>query len=165
VAFGTALVLAVRPPRREAERAERRGHRVFRISGGGLEALELLTPEARLVARPMHAGWEIDGAPATRGMAAALDDLRAMLVDLRAVDVFRPRDGSSYGLDRPRVTVVVRTRRVVRRVALGAPNAAGSAFYARRDGDPRVMQVGSLLVSAIERVFYERARAQRPEIG
>jgi hypothetical protein len=165
VAVGAALVLAVgAPPPAPAPGA--RGHRVFRLSDDAIQALELRTPDATLVARPTAGGWDVDGAPAPRALAAALDDLRAALVHLRAVDVFRPHDGASYGLDRPRVTVVVRTPRTVRRVALGAANAAGSAFYARRDDDPRVMQVGSLLVSGIERVLHERARsAQRPEMG
>jgi hypothetical protein len=165
VAVGTALVLAVGVPRRAPEPGAR-GHRVFRLSSAALESLELRMAERMLTARPTANGWDVDGEPAPRTVAAALDDLRAALVHLRAVDVFRPRDVASYGLDRPRMTLVVRTPRAVRRVTLGAANAAGSAFYARRDDDPRVMQVGSLLVGGVERVFFERARAaQRPEMG
>jgi Domain of unknown function (DUF4340) len=80
------------------------------------------------------------------------------------VDVFRPRDRASYGLDHPAVTITVRTRQGARRVVLGESNAAGSAFYARRDDDPRVMQVGSGLLSALERVFYERDRSATQDI-
>ena len=39
---------------------------------------------------------------------------------------------------------------------LGAPNAAGSALYAEREGHPRVFLVGTGLLSAIDRVFYQR---------
>jgi hypothetical protein len=36
------------------------------------------------------------------------------------------------------------------------PNAAGSALYVEREGHPRVFLVGSGLLSAIDRVFYQQ---------
>jgi hypothetical protein len=50
----------------------------------------------------------------------------------------------------------VTTPRGRRRLVIGAMNAGGSAFYAREDGDPRILQVGAALVTEIERVFYGR---------
>jgi hypothetical protein len=166
VALGAALVLGVRAPVREPGLASRRGHRVFRVQPGTVRTLELRSPNEQVVAHRTEDGWQVDGARAEGALAVALDDLLGSVVHLRAVDVFRPRDAATYGLDRPRATVVVHTERGARRVVLGAANAAGSAFYARRDGDPRVMQVGSLLLAEIERVFFARSRRpQPPEIG
>jgi hypothetical protein len=153
VAVGAALLVAVRAPERTPAPSALRGHRVFRLSPGGVGAVEVEAAGRRFRARRVPTGWLLDDGPADQRTAAALDDLLDTLVGLRAVDVFRPRDTASYGLDRPEATITVHTGRRVRRVVLGAPNAAGSAFYARRDHDPRVMQVGSMLLSAIERVL------------
>src|SRR5689334_23917245 len=57
--------------------------------------------------------------PYTTLFRSALDDLVETLVGLRAVDSFRGRDGASYGLDRPRVTIEVATARGVRRLVIG----------------------------------------------
>src|SRR5439155_1030631 len=85
------------------------------------------------------------------------------VVGLRAVDSFRSRDSASYGLERPHAAIEVVTARGVRRLVIGDLNAAGSAFYARRAGDPRVLQVGSGLLSDLERVFFNRdGPRQRP---
>ena len=46
--------------------------------------------------------------------------------------------------------------RGVRRLVIGDLNAAGGALYARREGDPRVLEVGSALLSDLERVFFNR---------
>jgi len=99
-------------------------------------------------------GWDVDGRPATPPTAEALDDLLDSLLGLRAVDVFRTSDPSAFGLGRPRGTITVVTGRSARRLLVGGLNAAGSAFYARREGDPRVLQVGTLVLSEVERVFY-----------
>jgi hypothetical protein len=121
-----------------------------------VRGVDVVLGERRFTARRAAGGWELDGEAASPHVAEALDDLVAALVALRAVDVFRSRDGGSYGLDRPRATVVLHTRRGIRRVVLGELNAAGSALYARRIGDPRVLLVGTLLLTEIERVFYMR---------
>jgi hypothetical protein len=120
--------------------------------------------ERRFAARRAGAGWELDGRPASARAAEALDDLLDTLAALRAVDVFRSRDAASYGLDRPQATFALHTARRTRRVLVGGLNAAGSALYARRDGDPRVLLVGTLLLTEVERVLYARdgARASAP---
>ena len=78
--------------------------------------------------------------------------------------MFRPRDAATYGLERPGGIIVLTTTHRVRRLVVGGLNAAGSALYARREGDQRVLQIGIGLGSAVERVLYDRDR-QRPEIG
>ena len=155
VAIGAGLLVAVRPPERGVPPSAPRGHRVFRLSGAPIDGVDVEMGRRRFGARRAAAGWRVGDAPATPRTAAALDDLVETLASLRAVDVFRPRDTAAYGLDAPEATITIDTRRGRRRVVLGAPNAAGSAFYARRDDDPRVMQVGSMLLSAIQRVLYE----------
>jgi hypothetical protein len=150
------LVLLVRAPERRVGLYAVRGHRVFGVARHAVREIEVTLGERRFLARRAVAGWEIDGKPASAGTAEALEDLAASVAGLRAVDVFRPRDASSFGFERAHATIRVVTPTRARRVVIGAPNAAGTAFYARRDGDPRVMQVGSGLLSGLERVFFNR---------
>ena len=140
-----------------------RGHRVFG-TGGAVDAVTLIWDGRELRARRRAAGWQVDGRDADRATAGALDDLVEMLAGLRAIDAFRARDAGSYGLGTPQGTIELRGGTSARRLVVGGINAAGSAYYARRDGDARVLQVGIGLGSSIERVFYVRDR-QRPEIG
>jgi hypothetical protein len=171
VLVAAALALVVRPPPQPTGLERVRGHRVFGARAPAVRGIEVEVGARRFSARRAAAGWEVDGRPARRGSAEALDDLLDALVTLRAVDAFRPRDGSSYGLDRPRATVDLITGRGVRRVRVGGTNAAGSAFYARREGSPRIVLIGTLVLSGIERVFHHlRLEAgadagQRPESG
>ena len=123
-----------------------------------MRALEVTLGDRRFAARRTADGWEIDGRPASPRTAEALGDLVVTLARLRAIDVPAARR-ASYGLDHPRGTIVVDMARDRRRLVLGSPNAAASALYARRDGDPRVIQVGIMLLSEIERVFFTRADA------
>jgi len=139
-----------------------RGHRVFGVRVGAVRRIDVDMAGRRFSARRLDHGWEIDGRGANPGTTGALDDLVETLARLRAVDVFRPKDRTSYGLEPPRGTITVITPRVVRRLLLGDPNTAGSALYARRAEDPRVLQVGMLLLSEIERVFYHRDRPEPP---
>jgi hypothetical protein len=48
------------------------------------------------------------------------------------------------------------------RLVLGRMNAAGSAVYARRDDSPRVLLLGAYILSAIDRVFYQRNHERDP---
>jgi hypothetical protein len=150
------LALVVKAPERLSGPAAVRGHRILGVSRPAVRALDVTLDERRFAAHRRADGWEIDGHPAPPRVADALEDLVDTLARLRAVDVFRSRDPSTYGLDRPRATIEVTANRRRRRLVLGAMNAAGSAFYGMREGDPRVLQVGALIVSEIERVFYTR---------
>jgi hypothetical protein len=167
VLLGVVLVLAVRPPERRPVHRAARGHRVFDVKERAVRGLEVRLDERALRARRTPAGWAVDGVAASPRLAAALDDLVATLATLRAVDVFRPRDGARFGFDAPRGAVTVETRGRRRHVVLGASNAAGSTVYARRDRDPRVLQLGILLLSTLERVLWTRdtEKGQLPEIG
>lgn len=136
-----------------------RGHRVFGMTRAAVREVAVEMGDRRFAARRSAGSWELDGAPASQGAAAALDDLVDTLAHLRAIDVFRPRDGASFGLDQPTAVVTLTTRLRTRRVVVGSANAAGSAFYARRDGSPRVVQIGAGVLSQLERVFYQRDRA------
>jgi hypothetical protein len=122
-----------------------------------VRGIEVALGERRFAARRTEQGWEIDGSAAGRGAAEALDGLLDTLVHLRAVDTFRNRDTSAFGLARPRATIDLVTVRGVRRLVIGDMNVTGTTLYARRIGDPRVLQVGTLLLSELERVFYFRS--------
>jgi len=154
--LGAALVMLVRAPVRPRGQFAVRGHRVFGVGRGAVRGIDVVLEARRFSARRTAEGWEINGRRASPGTAAALDDLLDTVVGLRAVDSFRSRDTASFGLERPRATIEVATARGVRRLVVGDLNAAGSALYARRAGDPRVLQVGSALLSDLERVFFNR---------
>jgi len=156
VVLGATLVVLVRAPVRPRGQFAVRGHRVFGVGRGAVRAIEVALEGRRFSARRTAEGWEIDGRRASPGTADALADLLATVAELRAVDSFRSRDTASYGLERPRATIEVVTVRGVRRLVLGDMNAAGSALYARRSGDPRILQVGSGLLTGLERVFFNR---------
>lgn len=162
VAVGVLLVSVVRPPERRTGLHAVRGHRVFGVSRHRAQGITVALDDRRFTARRTGQGWDLDGRPAGARSEEALSDLLSGLVDLRAVDVFRPRDTASYGLDRPRATIELETGRGVRRLVIGDLNAAGSAFYARREGDPRVLQIGTLVLAGVERVFFTRDGAGQP---
>jgi len=153
--------MLVRAPVRPRGQFAVRGHRVFGVDRGAVRGIEVALEGRRFSAWRTAEGWEIDGRRASPGTAAALDDLLDTVVGLRAVDSFRSRDTASFGLERPRATIEVMTGRGGRRLVVGELNAAGSAFYARRAGDPRVLQVGSALLSDLERVFFNRDEPRR----
>jgi len=157
VILGFVLLTAVRRPARVTGLEAVHGHRVFgTLHARAVREISVTFAARRFVASPHADGWDVDGRRAEPTTADALTDLREALVRLRAVDVFRPRDGAAYGLDHPRATIVLRTARGERRLALGDLNAVGSTVYARREGDPRVLQVGTLVLSQLERVFFHR---------
>jgi hypothetical protein len=135
---------------------------VLRLRPAAVRRLEIRTRTQELAALRTHGHWQLDGAPASPGVSDALDGLVAALTDLRAVDAFRPGDRTALGIDPPEVTITLRTARRERRLRLGAPNASGSAFYAEREGHPRIFLVGTGVLSAIDRVFYQRDLARTP---
>jgi len=154
---GLVLLVVVRAPVERKGFYALRGHRVFGVSHAAVRGIEVEMAGRRFAAHRLDHGWEIDGREANPVATDALEDLVETVAHLRAVDVFRPKDGTtSYGLEPPRGTITVTTARSVRRLLLGDPNTAGSALYARRAEDPRIIQVGTLLLSEIERVFYQR---------
>jgi hypothetical protein len=156
------LVLIVEAPPRPSGPASARGPRVLRLRPASVKRLEIRTRTRELAAVHTPSGWQLDGAPASAGVSDALDGLVEALAELRAVDAFRPGDRTALGIDTPDVTITLRTGRRERRLRLGASNASGSALYAERDGHPRVFLVGAGVLSAIERVFYQRDLATPP---
>jgi Domain of unknown function (DUF4340) len=160
VALGAVLVTLVRPPERPPPPGER-GHRILRVSRADVRGIDVTLGERHFAAQPMAGGWSIDGRPAGKLATDALDDLARMLTTLRAVDVFRHAEPSHFGLDAPTGVITLATPRGPRRLSLGAHNSAASALYARRDDDPRIMQVGILLLSSLDRVFYARDHPSR----
>jgi hypothetical protein len=133
---------------------------VLRADRPAVRGIEAEVEGRRFVAERTADGWRLDGHPASPGAADALNDLLDLLVDLRAVDAFRASDPAVFGFDSPRGTIELVTPRARRRLVIGRLNAAGSVAYARRDRDPRVLQVGTFLLSSLERVFYQRDGAR-----
>ncbi len=169
VAVGAVLVAVVDPPLRRTGWYAVRGKPVFRFTRGAVRGLEVALGAQRFAATRTDGGWRLDGRAPTPQTAAALDDLLTALLDLRPIAAFRAHGDAAFGLDRPRGTIEVVTGRGPRRLALGALTVDGASLYARRDGDPRVLQLGTALLSSLERVLYYRTAVeragQRPETG
>jgi hypothetical protein len=159
VALGLVLVLAIEPPRRRTGAELARGPRLFRTHAHGIRRIEAALGERRFVAERTHDGWMLDAVPASAGARDALDALADELATLRALDAFRVATAAAYGLDPPNGTIAVTTRRTTQRLVLGTLNSAGSAFYARRDGHARVLQVGVYMLETLQRVFDRRVPA------
>jgi hypothetical protein len=157
VALGAALVCVIEaPPRRTGEELMR-GPRVMRVAPHAVRTLTVTEGDESFAAERRAGGWTIDGMQASDEAALALDDLVAALAKLRAIDAFTPDEPADWGLDPPRGTIGIETAKRRRRLALGAVVSSGGAFYAQRDGDRRIFTVGVGLLSAVERVFYQRA--------
>jgi len=156
------LVSTIRAPERPTGCYAVRAHRVFGVPAHAVTGVTVVLGPQRFEAERHGEAWTIDGGATTPGAVDALRDLVTTLAELRSVDVFRVRDGASYGLDRPHGSIEVRTVRVRRRVDLGELTAGGGTLYARRTGDPRVMQIGTGLLSTLQRVLYERDRRSAP---
>lgn len=156
------LVLTIRAPERRTGFYALRGHRVFGVPAHAVTGVTVVLGSQRFEAQRRGDAWTLDGVAATPSTADALRDLVTTLAGLRSVDVFRARDGAGYGLDRPHGSIEVRTARVRRRLDLGEFTAGGGTLYARRTGDPRVLQIGTGVLSTLQRVLYERDRRSAP---
>jgi hypothetical protein len=156
VALGLVLVTLVEPPRRLTGRERSRGPRLFRAAAHEVRRVDLALPNRQLAAERAQDGWRLDGVLASAPLRDALDALVGELVELRAVDAFRPTSMASLGLEPPEASIVLTTARGSQHLALGALNAAGSTVYARRDRHGRVLQVGIYVVELVRRVFGAR---------
>jgi hypothetical protein len=158
-------VLVIEGPRRLSGPESVHGPRILRLRPAAVRAIEVEGDAGRLSATRTPEGWLLDGRPAPAPAAEALDALAETLASVRALDAFRPGDRQALGLDPPRATVTVRTRRGDQRLRLGATNASGGALYVERDGHPRAFLVGTALLSSLDRVLYQRDLATSPEAG
>lgn len=158
LALAAALAMMVGPQESGQREPALRGHRVVRLHARHVLALEVRLGAQRFAARRTESGWDLDGRPADAAAAAALTDLVGALADLRAIDVFRSADQLAFGFAEPRGEIVLVSSRRRCRLVLGAFTAGSTALYARRDGDARVLSIGTLLLSGIERVFFQRSR-------
>ncbi|MFN8544338.1 MAG: DUF4340 domain-containing protein [Candidatus Binatia bacterium] len=159
VAAGAVLLVLVRAPERLTGRAlAARGHRVLGVTAGAVRAVTVEVGPRRLVARRTAGGWDLDGQPARGTAAEAVADLVTALAELRALDAFRSAgDVTPFGLDSPRGTITVETGGRTRRLRLGTYVASGAALYARREGDPRIVTIGTGIESTLERALQARA--------
>jgi hypothetical protein len=91
-------------------------------------------------------GWRVlrppdaEGAPANpHTVYFAIHELAGL--DARELLEVEGSDLTPYGLDIPALTVTVETRSDTEQVYVGRETADGTAFYVRREGDPRLYVV------------------------
>lgn len=157
--LAAAALVVVEAPQRRTGLESVRGPRVLRVRPERVRRIELAGGTRRLTAVRTASGWELDGRAADAATVEALDELVDTLAGLRALDAFRPGARTGFGLDPPAATLAVFTDTRERRLALGTPNAAGNGIYVERLGHPRVFVVGTGMLSAIDRVFYQEQLA------
>ena len=158
-AIGLVLVVLTTPPQRRTPAELVRGPRPFIVAGEIIGRVEVDVGSRRVVAERVADGWRVDAAAARPVLRDALDALVHELVGLRAVDAFRPSDLEALGLAPPAGTIALSTPRGVQRLEIGALNAAGSTFYARREGHARVLQIGVYVLELVRRVVEARDAA------
>ena len=162
VLAAAALLFVVEAPRRQTGLESVRGPRVLRVRPERVRRVELVGG-ARPADRGTHDVGLGGGRPRRRTSRPSRPSTRwwTTLAGLRALDAFRPGDRTALGLDPPAATLAVFTDRRERRLALGTPNAAGNGLYVERLGHPRVFVVGTGMLSAIDRVFYQQRLADK----
>jgi hypothetical protein len=152
VAIGLALLVWIDPPERKTGAELARGPRAMRQVVRHARIVDVRMGQRRVRAERGAHGWTIEGGAAPPFVASALDDLLTLLGDVRAVDAFRTTRFAAFGLDPPAATIVVTTARGTHRLALGSLNTTSATVYARRDDHPRVLQLGTYLLSVLERI-------------
>jgi hypothetical protein len=160
VLAGAVLVWLTPAPRRQTGIAALTGARLFKVDAGGVSQLDFrLRDEDASFAR-RDGAWTADGTPATAGEAAAVDDLVALLVRLRAVDSFRTADLAQFAFDPPQATITLKASGRETVLQVGGFNSTGTTVYGRREGDPRVFQIGTQILSSMQAVLYQRKLAR-----
>ena len=170
-AVGVALAVLTAPPG-GTRRPMIHGPRAFNVTADAVRRVEVDLGSRRVVADRVADGWRVDASVASPALRDALDALVKELAGLHAVDAFRSSgDLAALGLAPPEGTIALTTARGTQRLELGALNAVGSTFYARREGHRRVLQLGVYLMEIVRRVVGARdaaasaACAYWPEIG
>jgi hypothetical protein len=159
----TAYAFRLRPPPPPPPAAS--NVPVFSFSPAEVVSIRVEAGARRLEARRAGAGWEVarvagppgDGEPAPRPPREEIDATVAALVrevvGLPVIDRF-PRGETplaDFGLEEPRATVELglvggRTRRL----EIGATTIAANAMYARAAPPDDVVEIGTLLLTAID---------------
>ena len=158
---GALLLVVEAPPRRGPESV--RAGRASCVRAASVRAVEL-APKRHQVAAVRAGRLALDDpARATPARSSALDTLVTTLAELRAVDAFRPERGASSDSTRP----PPRSRSAPRiaRSCCGSArrNASGGSVSRRASGHPRIFLVGTGLLSALERVFYQADQLARTQ--
>jgi len=155
VVAGALLVLVTDPPDLPSSRRGAEGPLLV-TAAGEVERVSATLRGRGFGAVRQGGDWRVDGAAVGAGATAALEDLVETLRELRAIDAFRTDDPGQFGFAEPQATIEVGTPAGSSRLLLGVFTPSAVAVYARLEGDPRVFQVGSHLLSAVERVLYLR---------
>lgn len=155
---GTWLALELAPPRTVSLPGS---EPLLATRPGEVVAVELSSPAERLAAVRHDDGWR--DAAGRRWPPAPVTDVVDTLAGLRPVMVVDPNppDAWEYGLspDATRLRLAGRDGTTLLDLELGAPNPAGTGFYARRSGHPEVLLVGAILTWELEKL---RAAAPSP---
>lgn len=152
-AIAVVLALTVHAPERRTGQAAVSGTRLVRVPAHAVQRIDLTLDGRHAVFARAGSGWTANGVALDERGNGATRDLLVSLTGLRAVDQFRGEPQASFGLTPPRGTIVLATPRREVRLWLGAFTATTATVYARRERDHRVFQVGTYLLSQLDRVL------------
>jgi hypothetical protein len=111
-------------------------------------------------------GWQAVEPPGTQITSSLLDSFVEGLVVEKEVQVIDEATGdlSSYGLDRPHATVILKggANNVIATVFLGDRNPPSTAVYARKEGSPQIVLLG-YSVRYYEELIFEAAGLEKKE--
>jgi hypothetical protein len=130
----------------------------------GLSAEEVVGVRIEEGSRELRAvraagGWRVEAPAISRpGASDAVPEMIAALVGLVAVDAFArdDLDRRALGLDPPRARVTLTRAGGAAPIVLllGDFVPTGGSVYGALESDPRIFQIGAMVVSDLERVFY-----------
>ncbi len=132
---------------------------VLGIAAESITGLRVETGNRRLAAVRAGSTWRVlDPTPAAPRAVEAVGALADALARVVAIDTFTRAevDRGELGLEPPRmrVTVELDGGRAPVVLRLGDFVPTGGSVYASIDGDPRVLQIGALLATEVERTLH-----------
>lgn len=159
VAVGAVLVWLVPAPKRQTGVEALRGARLFDVDATAVTQLDFVLRDASVSLARRDGVWSVDGKVANAGETAAIADLVELLTRMRAVDSFDSDDTTQFALDPPQATITLKAGAREIQLALGGFNSTGTTVYGRIDGDPRMFQIGTQIMSSMQAVLFQRKLA------
>jgi hypothetical protein len=178
--LATLLAWRLRPPPPAPPAAENR--HVFPASESDVAAVTVETAHGTLRAERTDGAWQVkafelhrqtadgDPGPAAPPSGAEVDEAMGALVhdllEVAEIDRFagNGRPPSEFGLDAPQARLGLRTRDgQAQTLAIGGLTLTTTAAYARIESSDDLLQVGSVILTEVDGVFYRlRGLASRP---
>jgi Holliday junction resolvase len=142
---------------RESVQKAQEVKKVFTFSDKDVMDLRIFRGGERIHYQKNNKGWQMVEPQLIQGNASALDGFLESLKNVSEVDtvIEHPSDISEFGLDRPSLTIEVKTRGSVlpKTLFLGSEHPTHTSIYAKTSDSARVFLVGSLIRWEVDKEF------------